>query len=79
MRKNMAKMAAALLSAALVVTSMNIPGSTSEAATAKISVAKKTLYAGGPSSRKRHSDGDTCSFISNRWNISCEGFITFIS
>lgn len=46
MRKNVTKVAAALLSAAMVVTSVSVPGTTSEAASVKISAKKATIYAG---------------------------------
>lgn len=53
MRKNATKLAAALLSAALVVTSVNIPGAKADAASkVKISAKKATLYANGPSKKK---------------------------
>ena len=53
MRKSAAKLAAALLSAALVVTSVTVPGTESSAAsTVKISAKKATLYTKVPTANK---------------------------
>lgn len=53
MRKNATKLVAALLSAALVVTSVSLPGAKADAASkAKISDTTAKLYANGPSKKK---------------------------